>query len=133
MLLFDWTKVYDKAKGNIVECNRIMEMIITKRLPINKRDPLYKYSNIKFIGRCFLLHTDILLFNSYKYDQREISIYYALAAMRSISEYSATQKITLDLIRVPVELDTINENRLLRIESGNIHFIYEEVNPMEIH
>ena len=77
MLLFDWTKVYDKAKGNIVECNRIMEMIITKRLPINKRDPLYKYSNINFIGRCFLLHPDILLFNSYKYDQREISIYYA--------------------------------------------------------
>jgi hypothetical protein len=133
MLLFDSTKVYDKAKGNIVECNRIMEMITTKRLPTNKRDPLYKYSNINFIGRCFLLHPDILLFNSYKYDQREIAIYYALAAMRSISEYSATQKITLDLIRVPVELDTINENRLLRIESGNIHFIYEEVNPMEIH
>ena len=133
MLLFDWTKVYDKAKGNIVECNRIMEMITTKRLPTNKRDPLYKYSNINFIGRCFLLHPDILLFNSYEYDQREIAIYYALAAMRSISEYSATQKITLDLIRVPVELDTINENRLLRIESGNIHFIYEEVNPMEIH
>ena len=76
MLLFDWTKVYDKAKGNIVECNRIMEMITTKRLPTNKRDPLYKYSNINFIGRCFLLHPDILLFNSYKYDQREIAIYY---------------------------------------------------------
>ena len=53
--------------------------------------------------------------------------------MRSISEYSATQKITLDLIKVPVDLDALNENRLLTIENGDVHFIYEEVNPLEIH
>ena len=53
--------------------------------------------------------------------------------MRNIADYKATKKITLDLLRVPVELDSINENRLLRIEKGSVHFIYEEVNPMEIH
>lgn len=133
MLLFDWTKVYDKAKGNIIECNRIMEMITTKRLPRNKKDPLYRYSNINFIGRSFLLHPDILLFNSYKYEQREISVYYALAAMRSISEYTATQKITLDLIKVPVDLDALNDNRLLYIKKSDVHFLYEEVTQEMIH
>ena len=133
MILFDWSKVYDKANGNILQCNIIMEMIIRKYIPKNRHDPLYKYSKINFLGRNFLIHPDVLLYNIYKYEQREIAIYYALAALRNLADYRATQKITLDLIRVPVELDTINENRLLRIESGNIHFIYEEVNPMEIH
>lgn len=133
MLLFDWTKVYDVAEGNIFICNQIMEMIITQRLPRNKYDPIYKYSNINYVGRSFLIHPDILLFNIPKHDQRDVCIYYALAAMRNISDYKATKKITLDLLRVPVELDSINENRLLRIENGSVHFIYEEVNPMEIH
>jgi hypothetical protein len=131
MLLFDWTKVYDKAEGNICICNQIMEMIITKRIPKNKFDPLYKYSKVNFIGRNFLIHPDILLFNTYKYSQRDLSIYYALSALRSISDYKATKKITLDLIRLPVELETINENKLLRIEKNYIHFKYEEV-PQEI-
>jgi hypothetical protein len=108
-----------------------MEMIITKRIPKNKFDPLYKYSKVNFIGRNFLIHPDILLFNTYKYSQRDLSIYYALSALRSISDYKATKKITLDLIRLPVELETINENKLLRIEKNYIHFKYEEV-PQEI-
>ena len=131
MLLFDWTKVYDKAEGNISICNQIMEMIITKRIPKTKFDPLYKYSKVNFIGRNFLIHPDILLFNTYKYSQRDVSIYYALSALRSISDYKATKKITLDLIRLPVELETITENKLLRIEKDYIHFKYEEV-PQEI-
>ena len=108
-------------------------MIITKRIPKNKFDPLYKYSKINFIGRCFLLHPDILLFNAYKHDQRDVSIYYALAAMRNIADYRATRKITLDLYKLPVELDTINNNRLLRLDRDSVHFVCEEVNPMEIH
>ena len=133
MLLFDWTKVYDKAGGNIFTCNQIMEMIITKRLPRNRFDPLYKYAGINFIGRSFLLHPEVLLYNAHKYDQRDVAVYYALAAVRNIADYKATGKITLDLLRLPVELDRINENRLLRIDSVYVHFIYEEVNPKEIH
>ena len=67
MLLFDWTKLYAVAQGNIFTCIQIMEMIITNRIPKNKLDPLYKYSRINLSGRNFLLHPDILLFNAYKY------------------------------------------------------------------
>tara|TARA_X000001382_G_scaffold12215_1_gene8118 strand:- start:4647 stop:5048 length:402 start_codon:yes stop_codon:yes gene_type:complete len=130
MLLFDWTKVYDTAEGNIFTCNKIMEMIITKQLPKNKFDPLYKYTNINFMGHSFLVHPDILLFNAYRYDQRDVAIYYALSAMRNIADYKATKKITLDLLKLPVEIDTINDNRLLRIDRTSVHFVYEEV-PME--
>ena len=133
MLLFDWSKVYDSAKGNIHHCNIIMEMIIKKTLPRNRFDPTYKYSNINFIGSNFLLHPDVLVFNAYKYTQREIAIYYALASLRNIAQYKATQKITLDLEFCPVELDTLTDNRLLRITNDAIHFIYEEVTKENTH
>ena len=108
-----------------------MEMIIRKYIPKNKKDPLFRYSRINFIGRNFLLHPDVLLYNIYKYEQREIAIYYALSALRNIADYKATKKITLDLKQSPVEIHNLTDNRLLRIDDRNIHFIYEEV-PKEI-
>ena len=72
-----------------------------------------------------------MLYNIYKYEQREIAIYYALAALRNLADYRATQKITLDLKQAPVEVHTLTDIRLLRIDSKNIHFKYEEV-PQEI-
>jgi hypothetical protein len=133
MLFFDWTKVYDSANGSISHCNMIMEMIIKKSLPKNRFDPLYKYSNINFIGRNFLIHPDMLLFNAYKYGQRDLAIYYSLAALRNVAEYRATQKITLDTAFCPVDLESIKDNRLLRIDEHNIHFIYEEVTQENTH
>ena len=73
VFLYDWQKVYDEAKGNIVSCNRIMEMLITKRIPINRYDPIYMLSQKNFSGRSFMLHPDVLLYNSYKYTNREIA------------------------------------------------------------
>ncbi len=133
MLLFDWSKVYDSASGDIAKCNMIMEMIVKKSLPRNRFDPLYKYSNINYLGSNFLVHPDVLLFNSYKYSQKELAVYYALASLRNIAQYRAIKKITLDLAFCPVELDSIIENRLLRIDEYNIHFIYEEVKQENIH
>jgi hypothetical protein len=133
MLLFDWSKVYDSAQGNIVHCNMIMEMIVKKTLPKNRFDPLYKYSNINFIGNNFLVHPDVLLFNAYKYSQRDLAIYYALTALRNFKEYKVSKKITLDLAFCPVDLETIKDNRLLRITDDGIHFIYEEVTKENIH
>ena len=133
MLLFDWGKVYTKARGNIRDCILIMQMITVRQVPKSKKDPIYKYARIDFRGDSFLVHPDILLFNAYKYDQRDVAIYYSLASIRSIAEYFNTKKVTLNLEHCPVELDLLTENRLLRIQEDGIHFKYEEVNPMEIH
>ncbi|MAI05557.1 MAG: hypothetical protein CMA07_07580 [Euryarchaeota archaeon] len=133
MLLFDWKKVFDTAQGNIAACNMIMDMLVKSQVPRNKYDPIYKYSYKDFAGDSFLLHGEMLLYNSYKYTQKELCIYYALASLRSTAEYFATQKTTLDTLHCPVPLETINDNRLLIISSNEITFIYEEVTLETIH
>ena len=133
MLLFDWKKVYDTAAGSIYNCNMIMEMLIRGSVPKNKRDPIYKFSSKNFRGNSFLVHPEFLLYNSHKYDQKEICMYYALASLRSLTEYYASNKTTLDSLHCPVDLDEINDNRLLIVDDKNITFIYEEVTLETIH
>ncbi len=133
MLLFDWKKVFDTAEGNIVACNLIMEMLIKQQVPKNKYDPIYKYSQKQFKGTSFLVHGEFLLFNSYKYTNRELCIYYALASLRSYTDYIAYNKTTLDSLHCPVDLEEINDNRLLIVLEDEITFIYEEVTLETIH
>lgn len=133
MFLFDWQKVYDSAEGNISRCNLIMEMLILKQTPKNKYDPIYAFSQKDFSGNSFLLHPDVLLYHSYKYSKRDIAIYFALASIRNLADYMVSQKTTLDLLHIPVELDLIKNNRLLTVESDKIHFLYEEVTSENIH
>lgn len=133
MLLFDWKKVFDTAAGSIYNCNLIMDMLIRGSVPKNKYDPIYKFSSKNFCGNSFLVHPEFLLYNSHKYDQKEICMYYALASLRSLSEYYADQKTTLDSLHCPVDLDEINDNRLLIVDDQNITFIYEEVTLETIH
>jgi len=127
MLLFDWKKVYDTAEGNISTCNTIMAMLIKGQIPKNKYDPIYKFSNKNFVGSSFLVHPDVLLYHSYKYTQREIAIYYALASIRSYGEYLATRKTSLDSLHCPTPLTLITDNRLLAVDEQDIYFRYEEV------
>ena len=133
MLLFDWTKVYDTAAGSIYNCNMIMEMLIRGSIPKNKYDPIYKFSSKNFSGNCFLAHPEFLLYNSHKYEQKEICMYYALASLRSLGDYYASNKTTLDSLHCPVDLDEINDNRLLIVDEQTITFIYEEVTLETIH
>jgi len=133
MLLFDWKKVFDTADGNIAVCNLIMEMLIKSQIPRNKFDPIYKYSHKNFVGTSFLAHGDFLLFNSYKYTSRELCVYYALASLRSHADYIAYNKTTLDSLHCPVDLEEINDNRLLIVLPDEITFIYEEVTLETIH
>jgi hypothetical protein len=60
-------------------------------------------------------------------------MYYALASLRSLSDYYADKKTTLDALHCPVPLEEINDNRLLIIEDDTITFIYEEVTLETIH
>jgi hypothetical protein len=125
MFLFDWMKIYNASHGNVREIVRIFRMLVEKQVPKNRNDPIYKYSHKDFSGVGFMLHPDILLYHSYKYNHREIAQYVSLCSFRS----------AIDLILVPgLEPETIiNNNRLLMIEDDRVHFLYEEVPKMEIH
>ena len=126
MLLFDWTKVYDTAAGSIYNCNMIMEMLIRGSVPKNKYDPIYKFSQKNFRGKSFLVHPEFLLYHSHKYTQKEVCMYYALASLRSLAEYRASYKTTLDSLHCPVDLDEINDNRLLIVND-------ETITPVLVH
>ena len=133
MFLFDWKKVYDTAGGNIHECNLIMEMLIKKKVPKNRWDPIYMYSKKSYAGNSFLLHGDVALFNSYKYTRKDLCVYYALASLRSYGEYLAWNELTLDSLHCPVDLAQLKNNRLLVVSEKRISFRYEEVQPENLH
>ena len=133
MLLYDWNKIFEVADGNTFTIFMIFKMITAKLVPENKYDPIFELSKQSFEGESFMIHPDILLFNAYKYEYREIAQYLALCSLRPISDYQATGKIDLDTWRVDLDYELFKDNSLLRIEEDTIHFIYEEVPKEKIH
>lgn len=135
MLLYDWRKIYKKSGGNVLEIFYILEMLVNKSIPTHRGDKLYKYSKVDFSGQSFILHPDVLLYNSYKHSYKDIAAYLATASFRSLAEYVATQTTTLELLHIPFAdflVENIKTNSLLRVEDDLVHFLYEEV-PKEKH
>ena len=132
MLLYNWNRIFETCKGSPFEIVRVFKMLVDKQLPRNKYDELYKYSHINFSGQSFLVHPDVLLYQAYKYSYRDICVYIALASLRSYGDYKAYGKTTLDpLLLTEDPYIFLNNNRLLSLENGEIHFLHEEV-PTEI-
>ena len=132
MLLYDWNKIFAKTGSNPVEIVRVLKMLVEKQIPYNRYDKIYKYSDVDFNGDSFLIHPDVLLFNSYKYSYRDVCIYVALASRRPYAEYKVSGKRTLDMLHLPEEPIIMEDYSLLYIEDEEIHFVYEE-DPLEKH
>ena len=133
MLFYDWEKIFTASEGNPTAMYVIFKMLCLKEIPKNRYDKIYKYSTTNFIGSSFLLHPDVLLHNAYKYSYYEISQYLALASLRPYVDYVTTGELTLDLALCEIPVELFNDNSLLRIKDGKIHFKYEEVNKKDIH
>ena len=135
MFFYDWAKIYDASKGNVVEIVRIFRMIVEKQVPKNKYDPIYRYSQKDFSGISFMLHPDVLLHHSFKYKYREVAQYISLCALRSAADFISTQDPSLEMVLMPglSPEKVIENNRLLEIDEDRVYFRYEEVNPKEIH
>ena len=132
ILLYNWPKVFTAAKGDATECVRIFKMLTNNEIPKNKYDPIFNYSGLSFIGKSFLVHPEVLLYNRYKYRDKDLSIYLALAAIRPLSHYTEEGITTLPLLHAPVHPhDYLEDPRLLWIDNrSNIHFLYEDT-PQE--
>ena len=126
MFLFNWKKIYNEAEGSSVKCLEILDMMVYKKVPYNSYDPIYKYRNKSFSGDSFLLQPEILLENGFRYAPREIAIYVALAARRKLADYLAFGEKNLSVRHAPQLNKLIEDNRLLYIQGGKIHFVYEE-------
>jgi hypothetical protein len=132
MLLYDWKKICKKAGKSSKRVITILESMLTTSMPRNRFDPLYRYIYDDFSGHSFLANAEPLLFYRYKWKDKEIADYIGLASFRSLGEYKATGKLTLDLSHSPVGQDALNNNRLLRIENGNIFFMYEDYKEKQL-
>ncbi|RZK39920.1 MAG: hypothetical protein EOO61_06865 [Hymenobacter sp.] len=98
----------------------------SSRLPKNRFDPLYSYYNCDFDGDSFMLNPHELITYAFKWTPKEVAQYIGLASYRNYSDYLVTSDKSLDLFHSPVDQDTINNNRLLRIVEDRVYFYYEE-------
>ena len=133
MLLYDWKKIFMFASGHPSSIFMIFEMMVKGSIPRNKYDPIFKFSQVDFRGESFLVHPDVLLYNSFRHSRSDIAVYLAMASVRSLAEYFASGDTTISLLELP--LDPFNhldneEDRLLYVEDDRLHFLYEEV-PQE--
>ena len=126
ILLYSWKKILKHSGGSSKRILTILKSMTQTSLPKNRYDPVFQYYYKDFSGSSFLANPHALLVNRYKWKDKEIADYIGLASFRNTGEYLATGKLTLDLSHSPIGEDAINNNRLLRIDRGEIHFLYED-------
>ena len=126
MIYFDWKKILEATNGNVADIITIMRIITYKITPANYYDKTFKFYEKGFHGSSYLVNPKELLEKGRTYSDKEVAEYVGVASFRNPYEYLKTKDTTLDLIFCQVSEDTINQNRLLDIRNGKIHFKFEE-------
>ena len=126
MKKYNWEKIFREAKGDSVSILTIIHLLTYKRIPASRKDKTYKYFGKSFLGDSFLLNPRQLLAERKNYSNKEAAEYIAVASYRNYFNYKQTGKTTLELIHLPVETTIVNRNRLLRIDNGLVHFLFED-------
>ena len=126
MIYFDWKKILEATNGNVGDIITIMRKITFRITPKNYYDKTFKFYEKNFHGNSFLVNPKDLLEKGRAFSDKEVAEYVGVASFRNSYEYAQTKDTTLDLIFCQVSEDTINQNRLLEIRDGKVHFKYEE-------
>ena len=126
MIKYNWEKILKVTEGDSNSIVLIVHMLTYPKVPSNYRDPTYKYYGQSFEGFSFLLNPEKLLTERLKYTNKEAAEYVAVASYRNYLEYMKTGDAKLHLIDFPLFEEIINNNRLLHMEDGTIHFKFEE-------
>ncbi len=126
MIKYNWEKIYRETKGDSVSILTIIHLLTYKRIPASRKDKTYKYFGKSFLGNSFLLNPRQLLAERKNYSNKEAAEYIAVASYRNYFNYNKTGETTLELMHLPVDTTTVNRNRLLRIENGLVHFLFED-------
>ena len=126
MIKYNWEKINREAKGDSVSTLTIIHLLTYKRIPASRKDKTYKYFGKSFLGQSFLLNPRQLLAERRYYSNKEAAEYVAVASYRNYFYYKRTGQTTLELIHLPVNETIVNRNRLLRIENGLVHFLFED-------
>ena len=126
MIKCNWEKIFRETNGDSTSILTIVHLLTYKRIPASKKDKTYKYFGKSFVGDSFLLNPRELLAKRQYYSNKEAAEYIAVASYRNYFNYNRTGETTLELIHLPVEKTIVNRNRMLRIENGLVHFLFED-------
>ena len=126
MIKYNWEKIFRETNGDSTSILTIVHLLTYKRIPASKKDRTYKYFGKSFVGNSFLLNPRELLAKRQYYSNKEAAEYIAVASYRNYFNYNRTGETTLELIHLPVETTIVNRNRMLRIENGLVHFLFED-------
>jgi|TARA_B110000977_G_scaffold201473_1_gene296234 hypothetical protein len=126
MIYFDWKKILEASHGNVGDIITILRIVTYKLTPKNYYDKTFRFYEKSFHGSSFLVNPVALLEKGRAFSDKEVAEYVGVASFRNSFEYAKTKDTTLDLIYSQVSENTINQNRLLEIRDGIIHFKYEE-------
>jgi len=126
MIKYNWEKIFRETNGDSTSILTIVHLLTYKRIPASKKDKTYKYFGKSFVGDSFLLNPRQLLAERKNYSNKEAAQYIAVASYRNYFNYNRTGETTLELIHLPVETTIVNRNRMLRIENGLVHFLFED-------
>lgn len=126
VLLYDWKKIYKASKGQTRHIITILDMMVNNRKARSLQDSRTMFYGKDFSGYSYLLNPQDLLKYKHCYSNKEIAEYLALASYRNYSEYVMTGNASLSLLRNPVKIEKLTENRLLQIDTS-IKFLFEEV------
>ena len=126
MIKYNWERIFRETNGDSTSILTIVHLLTYKRIPASKKDRTYKYFGKSFVGDSFLLNPRELLAKRQYYSNKEAAEYIAVASYRNYFNYNRTGETTLELIHLPVETTIVNRNRMLRIENGLVHFLFED-------
>jgi hypothetical protein len=126
MIYFDWKKILEASHGNVGDIITILRIVTYKLTPKNYYDKTFRFYEKSFHGSSFLVNPVALLEKGRAFSDKEVAEYVGVASFSNSFEYAKTKDTTLDLIYSQVSENTINQNRLLEIRDGIIHFKYEE-------
>ena len=126
MIKYNWEKIYNETNGDSTSILTVVHLLTYKRIPASKKDKTYKYFGKSFVGNSFLLNPRELLAKRQYYSNKEAAEYIAVASYRNYFNYNRTGETTLELIHLPVDTTIVNRNRMLRIENGLVHFLFED-------
>ncbi|MDB3989736.1 hypothetical protein N9435_08425 [Pseudomonadales bacterium] len=114
------------SKGNVGNIIQILRIITYKIQPKNYYDKTFKFYKYKFGGSSYILNPKDLLERGRAFSDREVVEYAGVASFRNYHEYVNTKDTTLDFLMSPISEGIINNNRLLELKDGRVHFMFEE-------
>ena len=126
MIKYNWEKINSETKGDSTSILTVIHLLTYKRIPASRKDNTYKYFGKSFVGDSFLLNPRQLLAERRNYSNKEAAEYIAVASYRNYFNYKQTGETTLELMHLPVNTSIVNRNRLLRVENGLVHFLFED-------